>query len=104
MGFKGLGASAGTLSQQLAQNISTVAPGGSTPPHASTAEERSEEVYSGAVDGLSGADLSAVVEEFEHEAAVIKKAFQRALHRAMGSVAFLGELQILVAGCEAKMY
>lgn len=87
VGFKGLGKSAGGLSQQLAQNIGTAAPGVT-----SSVQERSEEVYTGAVDGLSGADLNAVVEEFEHEAVVIKKAFQRALHRALGSVALLGEL------------
>lgn len=85
VGFKGLGKSAGDLSQQLAQSVSVASPGTS-----STAQERSEEVYSGAVDGLSGADLNAVVEEFEHEADVLKKAFQRALHRALGSVALLG--------------
>lgn len=73
------------MSQQLAQSVSIASPG--TP---STAQERSEEVYSGAVDGLSGADLNAVVEEFEHEADILKKAFQRALHRALGSVALLG--------------
>ena len=88
MGFKGLGKSVGDLSQQLAQNIGTAAPGVT-----SSVQERSEEVYTGAVDGLSGADLNAVVEEFEHEAVVIKKAFQRALHRALGSVALLGELR-----------
>lgn len=49
-------------------------------------------MYSGAVDGLSSADLSAVVEEVEHEAEVLKKAFQRAFHRALESVALLGEL------------
>ena len=88
VGFKGLGKSAGDLSQQLAQNITTAAPGVT-----SSVQERSEDVYSGAVDGLSGADLNAVVEEFEHEAGVIKQAFQRALHRALGSVALLGEMR-----------
>ena len=88
MGFKGLGKSAGDLSQQLAQNIGTATPGVT-----SSVQERSEEVYTGAVDGLSGADLNAVVEEFEHEAVMIKKALQRALHRALGSVALLGELR-----------
>lgn len=86
VGFKGLGKSAGDLSQQLAQSITVATPG--TP---STVQERSEQVYSGAVDGLSGADLNAVVEEVEHEADVLKKAFERALHRALGSVALLGQ-------------
>ncbi|DBB01387.1 TPA: hypothetical protein ACH3X1_000055 [Trebouxia sp. C0004] len=84
-GFAGLGKSAAVLSQQLAQDVTK-----ST--HAGTSElqNRSEEVYSGAVDGLSSSDINSVVEEIEHEAEVLKRAFQKAMHRAMGSVALLG--------------
>lgn len=84
-GFTGLGKSAAVLSQQLAQDVNRSSQG--TP---SELQNRSEEVYSGAVDGLSSSDVNAVVEEIEHEAVVLKKAFQKALHRAMGSVALLG--------------
>ena len=85
-GFTGLGKSAAVLSQQLAQDVNRSSQG--TP---SELQNRSEEVYSGAVDGLSSSDVNAVVEEIEHEAVVLKKAFQKALHRAMGSVALLGK-------------
>ena len=85
-GFTGLGKSAAVLSQQLAQDVNKSSQG--TP---SELQNRSEEVYSGAVDGLSSSDVNAVVEEIEHEAVVLKKAFQKALHRAMGSVALLGK-------------
>ncbi|KAL0019875.1 hypothetical protein WJX79_007051 [Trebouxia sp. C0005] len=84
-GFAGLGKSAALLSQQLAQDVTK-----STQAGTSELQNRSEEVYSGAVDGLSSSDINSVVEEIEHEADVLKRAFQKALHRAMGSVALLG--------------
>ncbi len=86
-GFAGLGKSAAVLSQQLAQDVTK-----STQAGTSELQNRSEEVYSGAVDGLSSSDINSVVEEIQHEAGVLKKAFQKALHRAMGSVALLGTL------------
>jgi len=86
-GFTGLGKSAAVLSQQLAQDVTK-----STQAGTSELQNRSEEVYSGAVDGLSSSDVNSVVEEIEHEADVLKRAFQKALHRAMGSVALLGTL------------
>lgn len=84
------------MSQQLAQDVNR-----NTQGTTSELQNRSEEVYAGAVDGLSSSDINAVVEELEngvnsvvqgveHEAEVLKKAFQEALHRAMGSVALLG--------------
>lgn len=85
-GFTGLGKSAAVLSQQLAQDVTRSSQAGTT-----ELQNRSEEVYSGAVDGLSSSDVNAVVEELEHEAAVLKKAFQKALHRALGSVALIGK-------------
>lgn len=84
-GFAGLGKSAAVLSQQLAQDVTK-----STQAGTSELQNRGEEVYSGAVDGLSSSDINSVVEEIEHEADVLKRAFQKALHRAMGSVALLG--------------
>lgn len=95
-GFAGLGKSAAVVSQQLAQDVNRTTQGTT-----SELQNRSEEVYAGAVDGLSSSDINAVVEELEngvnsvvqgveHEAEVLKKAFQEALHRAMGSVALLG--------------
>ena len=89
-GFAGLGKSAAVLSQQLAQDVTKNNQGAT-----SELQNRSEEVYSGAVDGLSSSDMNSVVEEIEHEAGVLKKAFQKALHRAMGSVALLGKLHLL---------
>ena len=86
-GFAGLGKSAAVLSQQLAQDVTK-----STQAGTSELQNRGEEVYSGAVDGLSSSDINSVVEEIEHEADVLKRAFQKALHRAMGSVALLGTL------------
>jgi len=86
-GFAGLGKSAAVLSQQLTQDVTK-----STQAGTSELQNRSEEVYSGAVDGLSSSDINSVVEEIEHEADVLKRAFQKALHRAMGSVALLGML------------
>ena len=85
-GFTGLGKSAAVLSQQLAQDVTRSSQAGTT-----ELQNRREEVYSGAVDGLSSSDVNSVVEELEHEAAVLKKAFQKALHRALGSVALIGK-------------
>lgn len=95
-GFTGLGKSAAVVSQQLARDVNRNTQGAT-----SELQNRSEEVYAGAVDGLSSSDVNAVVEELEsgvssvvqgveHEAEVLRKAFQKALHRAMGSVALLG--------------
>lgn len=84
-GFAGLGKSAAVLSQQLAQDVTRSSQAGTT-----ELQNRSEEVYSGAVDGLSSSDVNSVVEELEHEAAVLKRAFQKALHQALGSVALIG--------------
>ena len=100
-GFAGLGKSAADLSQQLAQDITKNSQGAT-----SELQNRSEEVYSGAIDGLSSSDVNSVVEELEnevnlvvrgveHEADAVRKAFQKALHRAMGSVALLGGLSPL---------
>lgn len=96
-GFAGLGKSAVVLSQQLAQDVTKNSQG-----IPSELQNRSEEVYSGAVDGLSSSDVNAVVEELENEynmvkreverdAETVRKAFQKAMHRAMGSVALLGK-------------
>lgn len=84
-GFAGLGKSAAVISSQLAQTVNDTVQGGTT-----EAQNRNEEVYSGAVDGLSSSDVNAVLEEIEHEADVLKHAFQKAMHRAMGHVALLG--------------
>ena len=95
-GFRGLGESAAVVSQQLAQDVNRNTQGGT-----SELRNRGEEVYAGAVDGLSSSDINSVVEELEsgvssvvqgveREAEVLKKAFREALHRAMGSVALLG--------------
>ena len=95
-GFRGLGESAAVVSQQLAQDVNRNTQGAP-----SEAQNRGEEVYAGAVDGLSSSDINSVVEELEsgvssvvqgveREAEVLKKAFREALHRAMGSVALLG--------------
>lgn len=100
-GFTGLGKSAAVVSQQLAQDVNRNTQGAT-----SELQNRGEEVYAGAVDGLSSSDVNAVVEELEsgvssvvqgveHEAEVLRKAFQKALHRAMGSVALLGRLSCL---------
>lgn len=96
-GFQGLGKSAAVVSQQLAQDVNRNTQGAT-----SELQNRGEEVYAGAVDGLSSSDINSVVEELEsgvssvmqgveHEAEVLRKAFQEALHRAMGSVAVLGK-------------
>ena len=96
-GFAGLSKSAAVLSQQLAQDVTKNRQG-----IPSELENRGEEVYSGAVDGLSSSDVNAVVEELgneynlvkkevERDAETVRKAFQKAMHRAMGSVALLGE-------------
>ena len=88
------------MSQQLAQDVNR-----STQGAKSEAQDRGEEVYAGAVDGLSSSDVNAAVEELEngvsslvqgveHEAQVLRKAFQKALHRAMGSVALLGRIPV----------
>ena len=88
------------MSQQLAQDVNRNTQGAT-----SELQNRSEEVYAGAVDGLSSSDVNAVVEELEsgvssvvqgveHEAGVLRKAFQKALHRAMGSVALLGRIHL----------
>ena len=95
-GFAGLGKSAAVVSQQLAQDVNRNTQGAT-----SDLQMGSEGVYAGAVDGLSSSEVDAVVEELEsgvssvvrgvdHEADVLKKAIQKALHRAMGSVALLG--------------
>lgn len=100
-GFRGLGESAAVVSQQLAQDVNRNTQGAT-----SERPNRDEEVYAGAVDGLSSSDINSVVEELEsgvssvvqgveHEAEVLKKAFQDALHRAMGSVALLGKESIV---------
>lgn len=89
------------MSQQLAQDVNRNTQGAT-----SELQNRGEEVYAGAVDGLSSSDVNAVVEELEggvssmvqgveHEAEVLRKAFQKALHRAMGSVALLGTVFFL---------
>ena len=68
------------------------------------AQNRNEEVYSGAVDGLSSSDVNAVLEEIEHEADVLKHAFQKAMHRAMGHVALLGKLQLCFVSGSTAMH
>ena len=100
-GFTGLGKSAAVVSQQLAQDVNRNTQGAT-----SELQNRGEEVYAGAVDGLSSSDINAAVGELEsgvssvvqgveHEAEVLRKAFQKALHRALGSVALLGTVVCL---------